>query len=207
MKSLLAENVFTVAGLLTAEECHDLIARGESIGFERAAVRTAAGPQMRPGIRDNDRAEFTDPTLAVALWERCRAFVPPELEGGAAVGLDENFRFYRYDVGQRFKRHKDGVVERSAAERSRLTCLFYLNGDFAGGETVFYSTVMVEGVRSEDVVVVPRAGDALFFLHEWWHEGRELVAGRKYVLRSDVFYRFPATRHAEPGAAADRGGR
>jgi predicted 2-oxoglutarate/Fe(II)-dependent dioxygenase YbiX len=201
MKSVLAENVFTVAGVLTAAECRDLIARGEAVGFERAAVRTAAGPQMRPGIRDNDRAEFNDPDLAAALWQRCRAFVPPELETGTAAGLDDNFRFYRYDPGQRFKRHKDGVVERSHTERSRLTCLFYLNGGFTGGETVFYSTTMVDGVRSEDVIVVPHAGDALFFLHEWWHEGRELVAGRKYVLRSDVFYRFPDTRQAEPLAA------
>jgi hypothetical protein len=147
---------------------------------------------MRPGIRDNDRAEFSDPDLAAKLWEQCRLCVPEELEGGSPVGLDDNFRFYRYDVGQRFKRHKDGVVERSSTDRSRLTCLIYLNEEFTGGETVFYSTLMIDGVRSEDVVVVPRAGDALFFLHEWWHEGRELTAGRKYVLRSDVFYRFPA---------------
>jgi hypothetical protein len=203
MKSLLAENVFTVAGLLSSDECRQLIDRGEAIGFDRAAVRTGSGPQMRPGIRDNDRAEFTDPELAVDLWLRCRPFVPAELEGGTAVGLDDNFRFYRYDVGQRFKRHKDGVVERSQFERSRLTCLFCLNGDFTGGETAFYSTTKVDGVRSEDVVVVPQVGDALFFLHERWHEGRELLAGRKYVLRSDVFYRFPDTRHAEPVAAPD----
>ncbi len=193
MKLLLAENLFTVSDLLSAEECLHLIACGEAIGYEQAAVRTAAGPQMRPNIRDNDRAEFTNPELADKLWEKCRPYVPPKLEGGEAVGLDENFRFYRYDVGQRFKRHKDGVVERSPVERSRLTCLFYLNNDFTGGETVFYSSVMTNGVRSEEVVVVPRACDALFFLHEWWHEGRELIAGRKYVLRSDVFYRFPST--------------
>jgi predicted 2-oxoglutarate/Fe(II)-dependent dioxygenase YbiX len=198
MNAMLAENVFTVAGLLTDDDCRDLIARGEAIGFQQASVRTASGPQMRPGIRDNDRAEFNDPELAATLWERCRLFVPPELEGGTAIGLDDNFRFYRYDVGQRFKRHKDGVVQRSAVERSRLTCLFYLNSGFTGGETVFYSTEMVGGVRSEDVVVVPQAGDALFFLHEWWHEGRELVSGRKYVLRSDVFYRFSEERHATP---------
>ena len=197
MKLVLSQNVFTIAGLLTADECRVLIARGEEVGFQRAAVRTAAGPQMRPGIRDNDRAEFVDRELASVLWLRCLPFVPAELEGGIAVGLDDNFRFYRFDVGQRFKRHKDGVVARSPTERSRLSCLFYLNDGFVGGETVFHSTSTTDGVRTEDVVVVPQAGDTLFFLHERWHEGRALVAGRKYVLRSDVFYRFPATSPAE----------
>ncbi len=196
MKSVLADHLFTVAGLLTPGECRALIDRGEAFGFERAAVRTTSGPQMRPGIRDNDRAEFTDPGLAAELWRRCRPFVPHEFEGATAVGLDEYFRFYRYDVGQRFNRHKDGVVARSPTDRSRLTCLFYLNGGFTGGETVFYSDAVVDGVRREDAVVVPRAGDALFFRHEWWHEGRALEAGRKYVLRSDVFYRSPDTRPA-----------
>ena len=193
MKKDLANNVFTVSGLLSADECEALIDRGEQIGFQVAAVRTATGPQMRTGIRDNDRAEFTDPELASKLWLRCSEFVPLEFEGGSAVGLDENFRFYRYDVGQRFKRHMDGVVERSPSIRSRLTCLFYLSDDFSGGETVFYSHESVLGVRQEEVVVVPRTGEALFFQHEWWHEGRELTSGRKYVLRSDVFYRFEKT--------------
>jgi hypothetical protein len=39
--------------------------------------------------------------------------------------------------------------------------------------------------------VSPVAGTGLFFLHDWWHEGRLLESGRKYVLRTDVFYRFP----------------
>ncbi|WP_435016410.1 prolyl hydroxylase family protein [Tundrisphaera sp. TA3] len=191
MKSVLAENVFTVSGLLTPGECRDLIDRGEGLGFRKASVRTASGPRMRTDLRDNDRVAFADPTLSAALWDRCRPFVPPELEGGSAVGLDEDFRFYRYDVGQRFRPHRDGVVHRSPTERSRLTCLFYLNEGFAGGETVFYSDARSPGGRREEAVVVPHAGDALFFPHERWHEGRELSAGRKYVLRSDVFYLFP----------------
>ena len=79
MKTTLGENLFTVSGLLSPEECRVFIERGESIGFEKAAVRTVFGPKMRSDIRDNDRAAFTDPELAATLWERCRPFVPPEL--------------------------------------------------------------------------------------------------------------------------------
>jgi hypothetical protein len=145
---------------------------------------------MRPDIRDNDRAAFTDAGLAASLWERCRPFVPQVLEGGVAFGLDEGFRFYRYDPGQRFNAHRDGVVLRPGGLRSRLTCLIYLNGGFTGGETAFYGRSDLDGKRPVVASVTPTEGTALFFLHEWLHEGRPLVSGRKYVLRSDVFYRF-----------------
>jgi predicted 2-oxoglutarate/Fe(II)-dependent dioxygenase YbiX len=190
MKTALADNLFTVAGLLSPDECRDLIERGEALGFQRAAVRTRSGPQMRADIRDNDRIEFTDLELAALLWQRCLPFVSLHLEEGEAVGLDEGFRFYRYDVGQRFKQHRDGVVQRSAAVRTRLSFLVYLNEGFTGGETVFYGNERLHGVRPEVARVSPQTGAGLFFLHEWVHEALPLEAGRKYVLRSDVFYRF-----------------
>ncbi len=189
MKTTLGENLFTVSGLLSPEECAAFIERGEALGFEKATVRTRSGRDMRPDIRDNGRAAFTDAALAAALWERVRPLVPAVLEGGAASGLDEDFRFYRYDPGQQFKAHRDGVVKKPGGLRSRLTCLFYLNGGFTGGDTVFYGRLF-DGERPIEAVVTPAAGTALFFLHEWLHEGRLLTAGRKYVLRSDVFYRY-----------------
>lgn len=165
MKVIWGENLFSVGGLLTPEECASLIVRGEALGFERAGVLTRSGHQMRPDIRDNDRVQFTDPYLSADLWKRCVPHVPHEFEGGTVVGLDHNFRFYRYDVGQRFNCHRDGVVTRTPSLRTRLTCLFYLNDDFEGGETAFYSDVTIDGALAEKAIVVPRTGDALFFRH------------------------------------------
>ena len=65
-------------------------------------------------------------------------------------------------------------------ERSLLTLMVYLNEDFEGGETAFLEL---------DQVIVPRRGMALLFQHMVLHEGREVRAGTKYVLRTDVFYR------------------
>ena len=50
--------------MFTPEECRELIARGESLGFEAASVTTSSGPQMLPNLRNNDRAIFEDADFA-----------------------------------------------------------------------------------------------------------------------------------------------
>ena len=185
----IAVNLFTISDVMTADECRRLIERGEGIGFEPAAVSTAAGPRMMSNVRNNDRAMFDDPELARLLWERIKPYVPSPVGAATAVGLNERFRFYRYDPSQRFNAHCDGIVERSPAERSRLTLMVYLNDGAEGGQTVFYSEARVGGLRQVVASVEPRAGMGLFFAHKWWHEGAKVTRGRKYVLRSDVFYR------------------
>jgi predicted 2-oxoglutarate/Fe(II)-dependent dioxygenase YbiX len=181
--------LFTLPEVLTREECADFIARGEGLGFEAASVSAASGPRMMPNVRNNDRAIFDDPSLAEWLWNRVQEYIPQEIQGAVATGLNERFRFYRYDPSQRFNAHRDGAVERSANERSRLTFMIYLNDGFEGGQTVFYSEERVNGLRQVVASVEPVAGMGLCFAHEWWHEGAKVLSGRKYVLRTDVMYR------------------
>jgi predicted 2-oxoglutarate/Fe(II)-dependent dioxygenase YbiX len=189
MRSDLADQLFTVSELLTPDECGRLIERGEGMGFEAASVAMASGARVLPNVRNNDRVTFDDAELAAWLWERVREHVPAEIEGTVAVGLNERLRFYRYDPSQRFNAHRDGAVERSPTERSRLTFMVYLNDGAEGGETVFYSEERVGGLRQVVASVQPRMGMGLFFAHEWWHEGARVLSGRKYVLRTDVMYR------------------
>ena len=65
-----------------------------------------------------------------------------------------------------------------------MTCLWYLNDGYHGGETKFY------GDDLEDLrfTVTPQQGMALVFAHQQLHEGAPIVDGRKYVLRTDVMY-------------------
>ena len=72
--------------------------------------------------------------------------------------------------------HKDGPTLENGL-RSELTLLVYLNEGFEGGETDF-----------RDFAIRPATGMALLFIHDTWHEGAEVTAGTKYVLRSDVMY-------------------
>ncbi|MCC2671758.1 MAG: putative iron-regulated protein [Armatimonadetes bacterium] len=190
--SRLASDIWTLFPVLAPEECRHLIARAEEYGFDTAAVRLPTGPQIVSGIRNNDRVALDDPDLARLLWERVREHVSEEVDGSRAVGLLDHFRFYRYDPGQRFKRHRDGIETGPNGARSRFTFLVYLNDGCEGGETVFSDYVYEDGERVlQELRIVPETGLGLFFAHERWHEGRPLLAGRKYVLRSDVLYAAP----------------
>ncbi|MEO8703774.1 MAG: 2OG-Fe(II) oxygenase [Kofleriaceae bacterium] len=184
-RDVVPELVFTVENFLDPEECARYIAISESGGFDDAPISTSQGPMMRPEIRNNARVVVDDTALAAALWPRLAPHVPPVIERGTPVGLNERFRFYRYDPGQTFAWHHDGYYARPSGERSQLTFMIYLNDGFAGGETNF--DLSYPGTVS----VVPKAGMALLFVHHLRHEGARIHSGRKYVLRSDVMYTQP----------------
>lgn len=171
------ESIFTIKNVLTADECQAYIALTEQAGYEDAPITTAAGFVMRPDIRNNRRVIIDDFEIAKNLWQRVQAYIPPVLEGRQALGLNERFRFYRYDVGQYFAPHYDGSFRRDNGEESLLTFMIYLNDDFEGGETRFGETS-----------IQPETGMALIFAHPLLHEGCAVMKGRKYALRSDVMY-------------------
>jgi hypothetical protein len=179
------ERVFVIRGFLTPEECETHIARSEAAGYGDAPITTSSGFAMRKDIRDNARVMVDDVDLAATLFERARPLLPPRAERRYLLGLNERFRYYRYDVGQTFRPHYDGSFERSTFEASYLTFMVYLNDDFTGGATAFY-----ENDKTPRVRVAPEQGMALVFEHRQLHEGAPVESGRKYVLRSDVMYGF-----------------
>lgn len=178
--------VFTLANILSPAECAEYIALSENVGYTSAPVTTRRGFEMRPEIRNNERVILDDPKRAHILWQRVSEYIPKTLGRWRAVGLNEHFRFYRYDPGQRFALHHDGSYRRPNGEESLLTLMVYLNEDFEGGETRF--DLPYYYVREPNVFVVPVTGLALCFVHELAHEGTPVLQGRKYVLRSDVMY-------------------
>jgi 2OG-Fe(II) oxygenase superfamily len=178
-KYIYTPEIWTISDFLTEAECEQLIYFSELKGYEEATVSLPEGAKMLKGIRDNQRILYHDAQLAQTYWERLREFCPPLIDADwEALGLNEQFRFYKYEPSQRFKRHLDGRFRRNAQEESRITFLLYLNDDFEGGET-----------RFDTVTIQPKTGTALCFVHEQKHEGCPLIAGTKYALRSDVMYR------------------
>lgn len=151
------------------------------------------------------------------------------------VGLNRRWRIYRYDQGgqEKFAPHIDAGFPPSSLSKdgstliwdaseentssdlqydedtvSRLTVLMYLNDDFAGGHTKFYTPVAqvdAEYIAEDQVLasVKPKQGsillfpqavgeDAVNYAREYWplHEGSPVPHGNrpKYVIRSDVLF-------------------
>ncbi|MBI1184485.1 oxidoreductase, 2OG-Fe(II) oxygenase [bacterium] len=180
MKPIKHSNQITeIEGFWNSEQCDELIARSEEIGFEPATVQTESGQKLVEHIRNNQRILFSDIILAESIWHQANRFVNAELGNSVAVGLNELFRFYKYEPNQEFKRHRDQSYIRSEFESSFYTLIIYLNDGFIGGETIF------NGLK-----IKPKKGNCLIFFHDLEHEGAKLISGIKYVLRTDIMYRF-----------------
>jgi prolyl 4-hydroxylase len=185
------KELFTLANALSPEECAKMIARAEAHGFAEAPVTVGVNRYMMiPDLRNNTRVMIDDPAMAEALWPRLAPFMPQRIGAYAPVGLNERFRFYRYEPGQQFDWHRDGAFVRSEEEQSFLTMMFYLNDECEGGTTDF------QYVGNGDIFVVPETGMGLVFSHPLYHRGAPVEAGRKYVLRTDVMYRREASLYA-----------
>ena len=114
----LNDYVFTVEEFLTSEECDKYIRISEDFGYEDALVSSPQGQVLRKDVRNNERVIFRSDEIAAWLWDRASEFVPPEYDGRAAIGVNEMFRFYRYDVGQQFNWRQDFPFERDDGAQS-----------------------------------------------------------------------------------------
>lgn len=187
-KNLLGNEIFTLDNILSPRECAEYITLTENIGYRDAPITTMRGFEIRPDIRNNQRVILDDQERAFDLWQRVSNYIPSTIGRWQAVGLNERFRFYRYDPGQRFAIHHDGSYWRPNGEESLLTFMIYLNEGFEGGDTVFHlSRRYYEDLLN--IAVIPITGMVLCFVHELVHEGAPIIQGRKYVLRSDIMYR------------------
>jgi prolyl 4-hydroxylase len=173
----IANGIFSVDQFLDTDECNDFVGRAEGGAYESAPIISATGTRVDERTRNNDRQIWDDVSLAEKLWSRASIYVPEIVENRRAVGLNERFRLYRYEPGQRFTWHADMPFRRGTGEISLLTFMVYLNQGYEGGAT-----------RFEAAKVVGQIGTALFFEHGLIHEGAEVTKGVKYVLRSDVMF-------------------
>ena len=178
------EYVFTVSDVLSPAECLSLIAASEERGYGKALIRTDLGMSDRPDLRNHARLIVDEADNAALLWSRIQPHVPATVNGRKVDGTDERLRYFRYDAGQQFKAHFDGINVGDDGRRNVYAYMVYLNDDFDGGETRFLDIEQ----PSESINISPQQGMALLFEPNVLHAGLEVTRGRKYAVRTDVMY-------------------
>lgn len=177
----ISNGIWVVKNLFPDEKCREWVDWCESRGFDDAPINVGYGKTaIRKDVRNNSRIMVDNKVLAFEIWEEAEDHLPKIIDGRRALGLNERFRFYRYEPGQKFAYHMDGYFRRKNGEQSLLTFMIYLNEGFTGGETTFRN--------DENTIVTPEAGMMLAFDHLHFHEGAEVTKGIKYVMRSDVMF-------------------
>ncbi|KAK4976518.1 hypothetical protein LTR66_006357 [Elasticomyces elasticus] len=130
-----------------------------------------------------------------------------QLWGGEVLGLNPNIRIYRYNKGQFFDQHYDdsnnvsfpsAIASAPIPAKTTWTLLLYLTSPATGckgGETVFYPDSPSKKSKEpppEPITVGLETGMALLHRHGrecMLHEGREVLEGEKWVIRSDLCVR------------------
>ena len=188
-KQILSEKplVFVIPNFFSKSTCNMLIQEAEKIGFQDAPITLDGSKKifkMDKSVRNNTRVISIDIKLANHLTNIFKDYLPQEFNGWKLKGLNECFRYYKYEEGQTFKPHIDGAYKPSNTLQSKLTFLIYLSDVEEGGSTSFFKDTEDE-LRFQ---VNPSVGSVLIFDHKQLHSGDSIDKGVKYVLRTDVMY-------------------
>src|SRR5262245_59331263 len=111
-------NLIELPRMLPVASCRALLARAEAVGFAPMA-------RLYPdGDRNNDRRVIDDPVLAGSLFDQMAPRLPQTLtRDGRRYRLrrfNSRFRFCRYQGGQAFTVHRDGLYVPGGGERSLM---------------------------------------------------------------------------------------
>ncbi|KAF9053551.1 hypothetical protein BDZ89DRAFT_1056147 [Hymenopellis radicata] len=196
----LDDQILVIDNFLSAKECHAVITAADAFPLEMT-------PAKRRG--EADRFNYRFSIDAPEFAERLRALLLPHLPllppsralkkskdiaPRHPVALNPGIRFYKYATDHYFGPHYDDyVLDEQSGQMSEWTLLIYLTGQedgVEGGQTIFYKD---EKCRPSETIIAPLTrGAALLHRHGpdcMLHEGSKVLAGTKYVLRSDLMFK------------------
>ncbi|KAF9577041.1 hypothetical protein BGW38_008009, partial [Lunasporangiospora selenospora] len=163
---------FMLKDVLTRKECHQMISAAESVGFTPDVPMLGTASESISVLAHNF-FWMADDQLLKHIFDRCKAHFPEcSGDGKGAVGINSRWRVYRYVPGAIYRIHVDGAWPGSGLDPetgkylydayggsrwSRLTFLVYLNDEFEGGGTTFFTPSADVGFMDARAVS-PRAG-------------------------------------------------
>ncbi|KAG0019667.1 hypothetical protein BGZ81_009636 [Podila clonocystis] len=201
---------FLLKDVLTRKECHQMISAAEVVGFTPDVPIVGTASESISVLAHNF-FWMADDQLLKHIFDRCKPHFPETSgDGHGAVGINSRWRVYRYVPGAIYRIHVDGQWPGSGLDPvtgeylydayggtrwSRLTFLVYLNDEFEGGGTTFFTPSADVGFMDARAAS-PRTGSVLCFPHgeaagSLLHEGSPVLKGAKYIIRADVLYEVP----------------
>ncbi len=129
--------------------------------------------------RNSSKIIYTSTELASEIWEIIKSKLYRIEAIKSPIGINREFRFYKYNIGQEFKPHQDAPCILNENERSFFSLLIYLNDNFNGGVTTF-----------NNLEITPIQGSAVFFNHDIEHSSTTITKGTKYILRTDIICKY-----------------
>ena len=132
--------------------------------------------------RKYHRVQFQDENLLMNYIEKVKSLYSQKQK--ICVGMNKYIRLSKYEPGQFFGIHKDGINfdKDNKQNMSYATLNIFLNEDFEGGETIFYTN----DKKTVTLKCIPKTGRGSFFYSQQFHEGAKLLSGYKYLLRTDL---------------------
>ena len=171
--------VTIIDNVLTKDECKILI----ELGSKNMIKAGTLGKQI-DGYRTADGSWLVEPN---ELVDKVKNMI--SIMTGNPIENQEEIHIVKYDIGGEFKVHTDYFHsnEEYYSEHIKrggqriMSCLFYLNDDFEGGETEF---------PLKKLKITPRLGRLLMWSnvtpddaldYESLHAGLPVISGTKYI--------------------------
>ncbi len=166
--------VYTFEKFLTDKECDDFINLIEThIASNRNATFTNVAKMFNHKYIDN--------VLVELIFKKCiERNIIKDLD---IVGPNNLIMMAKYKPGESFGIHTDTGLfySRETNTKTRYTLLIYLNDDFNGGQTQFYTNQF-----EISHIITPQKGMCLIFDIDKWHMGCEVLDGYKYWIGCEL---------------------
>ncbi len=178
---LMAEGIYLLPSILKSGHIARILA---SKGFSHHDDNGHGhgGGHLGTGLKEDDtsfraKKPYHLPDVASVIYQ-CLPDI--KTEKMCMSGVDENMQMYRLCQGVgAVSRHVDEDFKGNGNQVALWSILVYLNGNYSGGETVFWR---------EKVAPHLRPGGGILFRHDIPHEGLVVTRGEKYVLKTDLFF-------------------
>ena len=166
--------LYSIDNILTNEQCQKYI----DLFNDPSKVEN-----INDKHRKYHRIQFQDKELAQLLYEKVKHYIPKKIIN-ISVGMNSFIRLSKYEPGQFFGIHKDGINfdHENNKNMSYATLNIFLNDGFEGGETIFYEN----NKKTITLKCKPKKSRGCFFYSQQFHEGAKLINGYKYLLRTDL---------------------